>query len=1023
MHKAAISAGAVALGLFATIAPAAPIAGDLNGDGVVNAADFALLAPCLGGPGVAPPGCSGLSLDADDDLDLRDFGVFARAWQTVDCAAVASASSAEASPLYDAFNAIDGLRSTRWASGFADNQWLQVDLGRPRILTGAVIHWENAHARSYQLRVSTNGVDFASVYSTMTGDGGQDEIAFPPVTARYVRLNCLQRATPYGFSVWELELALNEKCGFDGRDPEARIDALLAEMTLAEKVSLLYGETGMSLRAIPRLRIPALQMADGPLGARWGQATAFPAPIALASAWDGDLAERFGKAIGAEWRNKGRQVWLGPGMNILRVPQCGRNFEYFSEDPFLAARLAAGAVRGAQSAGVIACAKHYACNNQEQNRTTVNVQVDERTLREIYLPAFEACVREAGVWSVMAAYNRVNGAYCTANAHLLDEILKDEWGFNGFVVSDWGAVHETVGPALAGMDLEMDGANPSGTYWGSDKLLNAVQSGAVPVELIDDKVRRILRALLATGIMDAPWDSPNRPMNEHNSLVREIARSGIVLLKNEGSLLPLDPQASQTIAVLGSRYATAGTGGGGSSAVTPYYSVSPLQGLRSAAGVGVTFIDKPGVSTSGGYTAAPSSYLSPLSGSGNGLTGEYFNNRTLAGLPALTRVDATVDFNWGAGSPHPSVASNNFSVRWRGRLTVPAGGAWTIGMATDDGCRVYLDGELIVDDWTNHAAHLSAASVTLTAGQPYDLVLEYYEAEGDASAVFVCQQNLALGEAVAAAQAADVALVFVGLDATRESEGFDRASIDLTSEEVALIKGVAAVNPNTAVIIVAGSQVGFDAWIDDVPAVVQAWYGGQEAGNAIADVVFGAVSPSGKLPMSFVRRWEDHPAYGLYPSGSYSDGIYVGYRHFDRPGVTPPLFPFGHGLSYTTFAYSNQAIDTSAMASEGLVRVSFEIENAGSRAGVEIAQVYVRDVQASVPRPVKELKGFARLMLAPGERKSATVTLDRRAFAFYDVASGGWTVEPGQFEILVGASSQDIRLTETLQIDTIGGAK
>lgn len=992
--------------------------GDYDGDGIVATADLAALVGCLEGPlgSNASPACAPLSLDGDADVDLADFVVFARNWQRGTCGVTATASSAENEPLLAAFNAVDGLRSTRWASAHGPDAWIQLDFGRVRTLRRLTLQWEAAFARGYTLALSVDGAHWSDAFSTTTGDGGADEIALPNLKARYLRLQCSERALPYGYSLWEIDVDSPDTCFADPRSPEERVEELVAAMTLAEKVTLLYGETAMSLRAVPRLGIPALQLADGPLGIRWEKATAFPAPIAMAASWDPELVQRFGAAMGREYRNKGRQMWLAPGMNILRVPQCGRNFEYYSEDPYLAGRMAVAAITGAQGEGIIACAKHYACNNQEFERMTVNVQVDERTLREIYLPAFEAAVREAGVWSVMAAYNRVNGLYCTANPHLLSDILKDEWGFRGLVVSDWGAVHETVAPALAGMDLEMDGASPNGAFWGDGKLMAAVQSGAVTPGEIDEKVRRILRAFFHTGLFDAGWDSPNREMTEHNALAREIARQGIVLLKNDGNRLPLAKNAPQTIAVLGPRHAMPALGGGGSSVVSPYYSVSPLAGIRNAVGPDVTIVAAEGVTSGSGYAAAPASFLKPASGAGNGLSGAYFANRNLAGSPAFTRVDAQVDFHWGGGAPGGGLPADGFSVRWTGTLRVPSAGAWTVGMASDDGCRVYLDGDLIVDDWNNHATQLSAASVQLEAERDYPLVLEYYEDAGEATAVFVCQQNVALPGAIEAARNADAALVFVGLDPARESEGFDRSTIELTSEELDLIHGVAAVNPNTVVVIIAGSQMAFDSWLADVPVVLQAWYGGQEAGNALADVIFGDENPAAKLPMTFVSRWADHPAHELYPSGNYQDGIFVGYRHFDQPGAAAPAFPFGFGLSYTTFAYSQLAVDTAGLAVDGSVRVSFTLTNTGTRAGAEVAQVYVRDVAARLPRPVKELKGFAKVMLAPGEQKVVSITLDRRAFAFYDPQSSGWVVEPGTFEILVGASSRDIRLQAPIEV-------
>jgi beta-glucosidase len=995
----------------------AAIPGDFDDDGIVSFGDLDILTACLAGPDADPgAGCTDVDQDGDGDADLRDFSRWVPQWQSMDCRITASASSIEGTgPLFHPWNAVDGLQSTRWSSAFADNQWIQLEFAHERTFDGLTIHWETAYARDYTVLVSDDGASWTPIFSTTAGDGGIDEIAFSPQVARYLRIRCTHRATEWGNSIWEIKLWSDDRCYVDQRSVEERVNELIGLMTLEEKASFVHGETAMSLRAIPRLGIPALQLADGPLGIRAGSpATAFPAPIALAASWDTNLAWRFGEAIGKEFRNKGRQVWLGPGMNIIRLPQCGRNFEYYSEDPYLASRMAVAAVQGAQSQRVVACAKHYAGNNQEQDRGYVSVEVDERSLREIYLPAFEAATREGGARAVMAAYNRVRGAYCTANRYLLTDILKNEWGFPGLVVSDWGAVHETVAPANAGLDLEMDGSSPVGAFWGNGQLLAALQGGQVSAATVDGMVRRILRAILFTGIVDEAWDSPDIEIVEHRALARQIAADGIVLLKNNNAVLPLDKSTPHTVAVVGPRYAQAQHGGGGSSYVTPYYTVSPLTGLQNVAAPNVTFVDAPGVPPDDNWVAVDTSFLTPPAGGGHGLRGEYFNNQNLQGTPVVTRTDPTVDFWWGSGSPATGIPADHFSVRWTGFITAPHTADWDLGMATDDGFRLYLDGTLLIADWQDHGLRLTRQTVHLEAGHAYNLTLEYYENWGDAAAFLVCQDNSEeLDEAIELARNADAALVFVGLTSDEEGEGSDRSSIDLTYAETKLIRGVAAVNPRTAVVIVAGSQVGFDGWIDDAPAVVQAWYGGQEAGNAIAAVLFGDVNPSAKLPMTFVRRWEDHPAFGLYPSGNYSEGLDVGYRYFDHAPVEP-AFPFGHGLSYTTFAYSNLIVDTSAVPTLGVVNVRFDVENTGALPGREVAQVYVRDPVAGVARPVKELKGFAKVALSPGARQPVSIALNQRAFAYYDDSQHDWRVEPGAFEIIVAASSCDIRLQQTI---------
>lgn len=775
-------------------------------------------------------------------------------------------------------------------------------------------------------------------------------------------------------------------------------------MSISDKITLIAG-SDMDTYSIERLGIPRLKMCDGPVGVRRGQATAFPSSICMAATWDPEMIYSISSAIAEEAKAKGRNMSLAPCVNILRVPMGGRNFESFGEDPYLASRMAVAYVKGLQDNNVIATVKHYACNNQERERGSINVKVDERALREIYLPAFEAAVKEGGSWSVMAAYNKVNGYYCSENDHLLNDILKKEWAFKGFVVSDWGATHSAIDAANHGLDLEM----PKGDFF-NDDLADAVRSGDVKESVIDDKVRRILRAIFWLGLFDAKTAASGGALDtpEHRQTAFQSAREGMVLLKNSGALLPIDTGKIKSIAVIGPNASVNRYAGGGSSAVTPFYSISLLDALKKRLGGKTAINYAPGCVTENELSPVESSAL-------KGLTGEYFNNRDLSGRPALTRIERQVNFNWRGDSPAKKIHADGFSARWKGKLSVPASDEYELQLASDDGSRLYLNGELIVDNWGDHSYEIKGVKVKLEAGKSYDLLIEYYDHWGEAAVRFGwARTGQLLHEAVEAAKKSDMAIVCAGLSWKFESEGSDRRDMSLPDYQEDLIKAVAAANKNTVVVLNNGAPITMDKWIDAVPALIESWYAGQEGGNAAADILLGDYNPSGKLPMTFPRRWEDCSAYGSYPGEGgetfYSDGIFVGYRHFDRKEANV-LFPFGYGLSYTTFEYSNLSIKPD-LVSDGKIdiEVSFDLKNTGRRQGAETAQLYIRDIESSLERPVKELKGFKRVELEPGQAKRVTFRLNRRSLAFYDAGKKDWVAEPGEFEALVGSSSRDIKL-------------
>jgi beta-glucosidase len=797
---------------------------------------------------------------------------------------------------------------------------------------------------------------------------------------------------------------------------EAQIESLISQMSLAEKVAQMGGDpSGFSTADNTRLGIPGFLMSDGPQGARWGSATCFPSSMAMAATWDAELVEQVGAAMGREFRGKGRYVGLAPCLNIIRDPRGGRSFETTGEDPYLSTIIAPAYIKGMQSEKVIACAKHFVANNQENGRFTNNVQVNERTLREIYLPAFKACVQEAQVWSVMSAYNRVNGDYSSASSHLLNGILKDEWGFKGFVVSDWGACHSTVKSANAGLDLEM----PSASYFGQP-LINAVNAGQVSMSTIDEAVRRILRTKFWAGVFDSPvYENPsliNTP--QHQALCRESAAKSIVLLKNNNSLLPLDADGLTKIAVIGPNATIARPSGGGSGFVSPYYSVSPLEAIQSKVSAGVQVEYSLGASLDNSLYSVAASALKLIGGSaGEGLKGDYYNNMGLSGSPVLTRNDTTVDFDWGAGSPAPTVNADGFSVRWTGKIIPRKTGIHEIGVASDDGAKLWVNGTQLVDAWYDQGTTTNTGTINLVAGIAYNITFEYYENGQNATARLVWLEpdgeNTMLADAVQLASTSDVAIVCVGTHAGFESEGYDRSDLDLPERQDELIQQVAAANPNTVVVLVNGSAILMNEWINDVDSIIECWFGGQESGGGIADVLFGDVNPGGKLPLTLPKSISQ---LAPFDNNYEAPGDGPGYRYYDRNGIIPE-FVFGHGLSYTTFQYSNLSTSPAKIWNDGgAADISFDIQNTGSLAGDEVAQLYISALTSAVPRAVKELKGFEKLSLLPSEKKTVTLTLPAKDLAYYDISSSSFVVEGGSFGVKVGSSSADIRLNGSFDI-------
>ncbi|MDD5072590.1 MAG: glycoside hydrolase family 3 C-terminal domain-containing protein [Candidatus Omnitrophica bacterium] len=812
---------------------------------------------------------------------------------------------------------------------------------------------------------------------------------------------------------------------------ETRINDLLKQMSLAEKLSLCHANSKFNTAGIERLGIPRVAMSDGPHGVRretaansWEPAgweddyvTYLPTGSALASTWNREMGRRFGETLGAEARHRNKDILLGPGINIVRTPVCGRNFEYYGEDPYQVGQMASEVVRGIQSNDVAACVKHYALNNQEWNRGWVNVVADERTLREIYLPAFEAAVR-AGAWTVMTSYNKFRGQWCGENKYLMNDILKGAWGFDGVCISDWGGTHSTRDAAVNGLDIEMGTSDNYDTFFFANPLRQAVERGEIPESVVDDKVRRILRFMIRAGMIDpSTRKTGSRNTAANQQAVRDVAGEAMVLLKNDG-VLPLDINKTLKLAVIGENAVIQHANQGGSSAIRALYEITPLEGLKRKGGgmVKITYVE--GYRDTGDTTvfeAISDTYVQttdPKSGI-RSWKGEYFNDRNLNGQPVEIRYEKAMDFNWKDLGPAAGVPKDNFSARWTADILPTASGIYHLGLTSDDGSRLKINGKVVIDNWADHAEERKDAKIELTAGQTYHFEVEYYESSGDAMVKLGWVRpdsrvgpEVEFAEAIKAARAADAVLVFAGQNHQYDKEGEDRRDIRLHGRQNELIEAVAAANPRTAVFLVSGSAVEMP-WIDKVPCVVQAWYAGMEVGNTVADIVFGDINPSGKLPITFPKRLEDCPAHAI---GQYNDkdceykeGLLVGYRYYDTRNVEP-LFPFGHGLSYTTFKYSNLNVDPKTL----VARV--DITNTGKRKGKEVVQLYVHDVESRLPRPVKELKGFEKVELAPGETKQVIFRLDERALAFYDAEAKGWVAEPGEFDILVGSSSRDIRL-------------
>jgi beta-glucosidase len=802
-----------------------------------------------------------------------------------------------------------------------------------------------------------------------------------------------------------------------GPDAEKRIDAIVSKMTLEEKVDYIGGTDWFFIRAVPRLGVPAFRMADGPFGVRLtSPSTSMAAGIALASTWNPALAEKVGLQIGRDARARGVHIMLGPAVNIYRAPMNGRNFEYMGEDPLLAGRVAVGYIKGMQTQGVTATVKHFLANNSEFDRNRTDSVLDERTMREIYFPAFEAAVKEAKVGALMTSYNLVNGVHASQNGDTIG-VVKKEWGFDGIVMSDWKATYDGVGAANGGQDLEM----PSAVFMNRAALLPAVKSGVVSEATIDDKVRRILRVAARFGWLDRDQADLSIPaLNPQGDAVAlEAARQGMVLLKNEGQLLPLDKARLKTVAVIGPLAHPGVPVGGGSAGVQPYRTVSQLEGIVAALGPDVTVLHHRGVPTLN-ELANRTNFTTEQNGGRAGVTVEVFGNLALEGRPAATRVEEHINLVGPYVPPGPSTEPTGAfsSARWTGWFT-PTDATphrfFLFDFRGEGGCRALVDGKAVIDNWEVAKAMLTETTMTFAPG-PHKVVLECSRRVIPGSTgVFVRlgiipEHAIVEPAAIALASKADVVVASLGFDAQVESESGDRP-FALPGGQDLLIKGLVGANKKTVVAITSGGGVDMSGWIETVPAVVMSWFSGQQGGSALGQLLAGDANFSGHLPISIEKTWTDNPNHdSYYPAPgtkkvAYSNGVFVGYRGYEHNKVAP-LFPFGHGLSYTTFSYGKPVVSPKSSPGPSYT-VTFDVKNTGARAGAAVAQVYVAAVSPKVPRPPKELKGFARVELAPGEQRRVTVELDVRAFSYWDVTTHQWRADAGAYRILVGPSSAE----------------
>jgi len=797
------------------------------------------------------------------------------------------------------------------------------------------------------------------------------------------------------------------KSHLQASDIDAKVAKLVSQMTLDEKLSYIGGY-GFDVEPIPRLGIPELVMSDGPVGLRnAGPATAYPAGVMLAASFDSALALRYGKSIGDDARARGVNFWLGPGVNLDRIPQNGRNFEYLGEDPILSGTLAAEIVSGAQSKEVCPTVKHFTANDNEVERGRDSSDVDERTLHEVTMRPFEYAVKMGHAMAIMNSYNLVNGTYMSENARLI-KVLKQDWKFPGVLMSDWGSTH-SVNVYNAGLDLEM----PGGYEMSPAILKPLIESGKLSTKPLDDKVTRILRVAETFHWLDRPQKDISLPyINPHSDeTALKIAEEGITLLRNQNDALPLNPNSRGEILVIGPNAQPPVTGGGGSSYVQPHASIGLADAMHKVA---------PSEHIVQLNTTQTSEYdLTNMikSDQGNGFKEEIFNNQHLQGTPVVVQLDPRLQHDWTKNSPNDSVGHDHYSVRWTGTYTPQSTGSFQVYGQSDDGMRVWVNDKKVIGMWNDQAKTSAKATVNLTAGKSYELRIEYYQDAGDASVNFNIQPlNQFLDKAlpISRIQKAKTIIAYVGFNPDTESEGIDR-SWQLPSQQQILLNRACKYNKNVILVVNAGGAVDLNPWKNKVSAIIDAYYPGENGDLALAKILFGQINPSGHLPFTMPTHLADLLSTGTYPAKNhqvyYKEGVFIGQRGLDKQGIKA-MFPFGYGLSFIKFV----ATASPPLLSKDRLIANGSVKNIGAKAGAEVIQAYIGYPHGPVERPIHELKGFARVQVPTHQTRKFGVEIDFSDLGFWDVHRHNWTVTPGIYTLYLGTSSQDFFATKQFRI-------